>query len=184
MVRGMFFFIGLIAVAVILAVVMLVYAFRHPSTVDGAVSSVNDAGNAVKEPSPGLQEIFVTDPSDINTTPVVTEPVPAPVKTPAQTHVTKTATGASKTAKSSSKPLSGDLQPVIDNTPSKSTVSTPVTLTPAPVAETTYTVQSGDSLYRIAQRKLGDGNKWTEIAEANGLKETSVLRIGQKLKMP
>jgi len=26
-----------------------------------------------------------------------------------------------------------------------------------------YTVQSGDSLYRIAQRTYGDGNLWTQI---------------------
>ncbi len=47
----------------------------------------------------------------------------------------------------------------------------------------TYTVQKGDSLWKIAQANLGDGNKWTEIAKNNELKNPSVIRTGQELKL-
>lgn len=47
----------------------------------------------------------------------------------------------------------------------------------------TYTVKSGDSLWKIAQTNLGDGNKWTEIAKNNDLKNPSIIRVGQELKL-
>lgn len=48
---------------------------------------------------------------------------------------------------------------------------------------TEYTVRSGDSLWKIAAEKLGNGNRYTEIVALNGLKST-VLQVGQKLKIP
>jgi nucleoid-associated protein YgaU len=47
----------------------------------------------------------------------------------------------------------------------------------------TYTVQNGDSLWKIAQANLGDGNKWTELAKNNDIKTPSVIRAGQELKL-
>jgi len=47
----------------------------------------------------------------------------------------------------------------------------------------TYTVKSGDSLWKIAEANLGDGNKWTEIAKNNDIKTPSVIRSGQELKL-
>ena len=46
-----------------------------------------------------------------------------------------------------------------------------------------YTVQSGDSLWTIAQRFLGAGIKYQEIMAANGL-TSSMIHVGQKLKIP
>lgn len=37
-----------------------------------------------------------------------------------------------------------------------------------------YVVQRGDNLWDIAQRELGDGNRWREIAQANGLTTTTI----------
>lgn len=48
---------------------------------------------------------------------------------------------------------------------------------------TEYVVKSGDSLWKIAAEKLGNGSRYTEIVELNGLK-TTVLQVGQKLKIP
>lgn len=42
------------------------------------------------------------------------------------------------------------------------------TPTESKVPETkTYTVKSGDNLSEIAQREMGDGNRWKELYEAN-----------------
>lgn len=47
--------------------------------------------------------------------------------------------------------------------------------------EKEYTVESGDTLFSIG---LKFNLTWTEIAEANGLKEESIIVEGQKLKIP
>lgn len=52
---------------------------------------------------------------------------------------------------------------------------------PEPVIHTVY---PGDNLWSIAQQYLGDGGRWREIAEANGLDNPSLLRVGQTLRIP
>ena len=54
-------------------------------------------------------------------------------------------------------------------------------------ATETYTVKAGDSLWRIAQNKLGDGNRYMEIFYANRDKldsPQSVIHPGDELKIP
>lgn len=46
-----------------------------------------------------------------------------------------------------------------------------------------YPVKSGDSLWKLAQRFLGNGNRWSEIAELNNI-TGSVIKVGQVLKIP
>lgn len=50
----------------------------------------------------------------------------------------------------------------------------------------TYTVVSGDSLWKIAQRLLGNGNRYMEIYEANrdSLSSPGSIRVGQVLQIP
>ena len=57
---------------------------------------------------------------------------------------------------------------------------------PAAVSFETYEVKSGDSLSKIAKRKLGDANAWKKIFEANQdiLKDPNKIFPGQKLKIP
>lgn len=50
-------------------------------------------------------------------------------------------------------------------------------------SQKTYTVVAGDSLWGIAQKKLGNGSRYKEIMSLNGLTSTSI-RPGQKLKLP
>ena len=56
--------------------------------------------------------------------------------------------------------------------------------TPAP--ERTYTVQRGDSLWRIAQRYYGDGRQWGRIFEANRdkIRNPRLIYPGQTLIIP
>ena len=49
--------------------------------------------------------------------------------------------------------------------------------------QTTYTVKTGDSLWKIAAKLLGNGSRYTEIKALNGLK-TNTIRVGQVLKIP
>lgn len=53
--------------------------------------------------------------------------------------------------------------------------------TPAPVQ--TYTVCSGDSLWAIAAKLLGNGSRYKEIMTLNGL-TSNIIRPGQVLKIP
>ena len=48
----------------------------------------------------------------------------------------------------------------------------------------TYTVQSGDSLSKIAKQFYGDANKYMDIARANGIQDPDKIRAGQELKIP
>jgi nucleoid-associated protein YgaU len=52
--------------------------------------------------------------------------------------------------------------------------------------EVTYTVQSGDSLSKIAREKYGDGAKWKAIFEANRdqISNPDLIHTGQVLKIP
>ncbi|MBR4878202.1 MAG: LysM peptidoglycan-binding domain-containing protein [Clostridia bacterium] len=64
------------------------------------------------------------------------------------------------------------------------TVSTPVE-EPAPTAET-YTVKSGDCLWNIAKKLLGNGFRWKEIYELNKdiIKNPDLIYVGQVFKIP
>ena len=48
----------------------------------------------------------------------------------------------------------------------------------------TYTVQSGDTFWSISAKVLGNGAKYQEILDLNGMTENSPLQVGQKIKVP
>jgi 5'-nucleotidase / UDP-sugar diphosphatase len=48
----------------------------------------------------------------------------------------------------------------------------------------TYTIQKGDTLWKIATAKYGNGKKWHEIADANPGLSPSDLRVGQTISLP
>jgi LysM repeat protein len=50
-------------------------------------------------------------------------------------------------------------------------------------SQKTYTVKSGDSLWAIAAKQLGNGNRYTEIKSLNNLKN-DIIHPGQVLKIP
>lgn len=47
-----------------------------------------------------------------------------------------------------------------------------------------YTVVSGDTLFAIAERFYGDGNKYPQIAEASGIANPDLIHPGQELTIP
>lgn len=49
---------------------------------------------------------------------------------------------------------------------------------------TSYLVKKGDTLWDLADKKLGDGSRWREIAKLNGVTDPRKLQIGAKLKFP
>jgi nucleoid-associated protein YgaU len=58
---------------------------------------------------------------------------------------------------------------------------------PSPVEERrTYTVKSGDTLSKIAQREYGEGSEWRRIYEANRdtIKNPDLIYPGQTLTLP
>lgn len=47
-----------------------------------------------------------------------------------------------------------------------------------------YTVKKGDTLWAIAQKYYGNGNRYPEIAKANGISNPDRISVGQKLLIP
>jgi lipoprotein NlpD len=72
--------------------------------------------------------------------------------------------------------------PVVDRSgaPAARTEAPAAPAVPRPVAEGTYTVQRGDTLYSIAMRH---GLDVRELARWNGISDSSVLSVGQTLRL-
>lgn len=47
-----------------------------------------------------------------------------------------------------------------------------------------YTVVKGDSLWKIAQKFYGNGNRYPEIARANNISNPNIIHAGQRLLIP
>lgn len=84
------------------------------------------------------------------------------------------------------------------STAKKTTTVTRTSTTSSSSTSKTYTVKTGDCLWSVAQAKLGDGNKWTQIydlnvsvitstAKKNGVaasKNNPIIYSGTVLKLP
>ncbi|MGV1784461.1 MULTISPECIES: 5'-nucleotidase C-terminal domain-containing protein [Agrobacterium] len=70
--------------------------------------------------------------------------------------------------------------------PAAPAATAPATTTPAAAAAAAskYVVAKGDSLWKIAAEKYGDGALWTRIAKANTLKHPNHIEIGEELDVP
>ncbi len=64
--------------------------------------------------------------------------------------------------------------------PATSTPSAPA----AAAAAAKYVVTKGDSLWKIAEEKYGNGAGWKKIAEANALKRPNHIEVGEELTVP
>lgn len=57
--------------------------------------------------------------------------------------------------------------------------------TPPPAPEPrTYTVVAGDTLWAIAEKFYGDGNRYPEIAAASGIANPDLINVGQVVTIP
>jgi len=61
-----------------------------------------------------------------------------------------------------------------------------VLLTKLPAAQPSkqYVVCEGDNLWRIANKQLGDGERFREIIKLNDLEDEDCLTVGMRLKIP
>lgn len=51
-------------------------------------------------------------------------------------------------------------------------------------SQRSYTVQSGDTLSKIAKEFYGNANQYQQIADANGIADPDKIRAGQELVIP
>ena len=77
--------------------------------------------------------------------------------------------------------------------PAPTTTTTPAPAAAAPAspapaaaaaAVSKYVVAKGDSLWKIAAEKYGDGSLWTRIAKANTLRQPNHIEVGEELELP
>lgn len=60
----------------------------------------------------------------------------------------------------------------------------PEPLPPAEPVTRTYTIKKGDTLWAIATREYGDGQKWKTISAANPSLDPKKLIVGQQITLP
>lgn len=78
----------------------------------------------------------------------------------------------------------GAASPAYSQTP---TTAAPVYATTGGAGAATggsYTVKKGDTLFRIAHDRYGDGKQWPRIAAANPGLSPSTLKVGQRIVVP
>jgi len=78
-------------------------------------------------------------------------------------------------------PIPAPAQPVVSDAP---TQAAPVAASPAAPAGGKYTVQKGDTLWKIASASYGDGKQWQKIASANPGLSPGTLKAGQTIMIP
>ncbi|WP_030515084.1 LysM peptidoglycan-binding domain-containing protein [Nocardia sp. NRRL WC-3656] len=74
--------------------------------------------------------------------------------------------------------------PIVVEEPVAASAAEQVPPPPAAPEPRTYTVESGDTLWAIAERFYGDGNRYLEIAGASGIENPDVINEGQLLTIP
>jgi 5'-nucleotidase / UDP-sugar diphosphatase len=73
------------------------------------------------------------------------------------------------------------IQPVVSDTPP--TVTQVASATPQ-ITGSTYTIQKGDTLYKVARAKYGDQSAVKRIVAANPGLSPNTIKVGQKINLP
>ncbi|TGR71923.1 LysM peptidoglycan-binding domain-containing protein [bacterium M00.F.Ca.ET.194.01.1.1] len=103
----------------------------------------------------------------------------APAKPAAPAPAATTAAPAATPAPAPAAPATPAPAPAAPATPAP-----PTTPAAAAAAASKYVVEKGDSLWKIAAEKYGDGALWQRIAKANTLKHPNHIEIGEELELP
>ena len=69
-------------------------------------------------------------------------------------------------------------------TATKQTVTAQPVQAEKTIANSTYTVQKGDTLWSISVRAYGDGYQWTNVAKVNKLVNPNLIHSGNILVLP
>ena len=81
------------------------------------------------------------------------------------------------------KTIQGKKLVINENKPNENVKAKEEMQRPTKEPSTTYTVKKGDTLWTIAQKQLGNGNKWQDIAKINNISNPNKLQVGQVLKL-
>jgi len=85
-------------------------------------------------------------------------------------------------------PMSDTASEQPEPAPSETATAQPAPEQPSPAQPapqgSTYTIRKGDTLWSIAQREYGDGQRWVDIVRANPGIEPKKLRVGQTITLP
>ncbi|MFF4160919.1 LysM peptidoglycan-binding domain-containing protein [Streptomyces sp. NPDC001678] len=74
--------------------------------------------------------------------------------------------------------------PLVVDEPATDPVTDDVPVPPPTLEARTYTVEPGDTLWAVAERFYGDGNRYRDIAAASGIDDPDVVDVGQVLTIP
>jgi nucleoid-associated protein YgaU len=74
--------------------------------------------------------------------------------------------------------------PIFNPTKTPTVIKNDDLITPSPISSEEYTVEKGDSLWKIALRAYGDGYKWVDIAKVNKLKNPNLIHSGNVFVIP
>lgn len=112
----------------------------------------------------------------------ISEVTPAGYVAPAKPAAPAPAATAPAPAASTPAPAAATPAPA----PAAPAATAPAATAPAAAAAAVskYVVEKGDSLWKIAAEKYGDGALWTRIAKANTLKHPNHIEIGEELELP
>ncbi|MDQ5951065.1 MAG: hypothetical protein QG639_342 [Patescibacteria group bacterium] len=72
------------------------------------------------------------------------------------------------------------------SSPTPIATPTPIVRSPANVdlSLAEYVVKPGDTLWKIAKQKYGDGYAYSQISQENNLKNANLIQVGQTLSLP
>lgn len=74
--------------------------------------------------------------------------------------------------------------PTVDSANLPKTTMQAASTTQPQIPAGNYTIQKGDTLWKIAQGAYSDPYKWPRIAEANNLTSPSLIHVGNTIKIP
>jgi 5'-nucleotidase len=80
-------------------------------------------------------------------------------------------------------PVVQPVQPVVSDTAPVATNAAVASATPA-IAGNTYTIQKGDTLFKIARAKYGNPSAVNKIKAANPGLDANHIKVGQKINLP